>query len=299
LTYYEAQTIPADLRKLDDRFAGVRCDTRVERLFASGRWLEGPAYSVQGRFLLFSDVPNDRTLKLDEQTGVVSVFDNPSQFANGRTFDRCGRVLTCLHGSRCVVRLEHDGTVTTVASTYDGKRLNSPNDIVVDSRGSAWFTDPSYGLVNEYDGHVADQELDHQGVYRWSDDMSEPELVIADLSQPNGLAFSHDEETLFVVDSDRGTINAFDTDLSSASRGRVIIDTDLGFDGIRVDTVGRIWATTAQGVSCFLPSGEEVAQLALPERAINLCFGGPQRNLLYIAGATSLFAIRLSVQGAV
>ena len=187
LTLYETNSIPTDLQYLDERFANVRGDSRVEVLFSAGRWLEGPAYSPQGRFLLFSDVPNDRTLKLDEMTGVVSLFDKPSEFANGRTFDRTGRALTCLHGGRAVVRQEHDGSVTRLPTTYEGKHLNSPNDVVVDSRGFVWFTDPWYGLLNEYDGHVASQELGHQGVYRWSDGMSEPELMIGDLSQPTAL----------------------------------------------------------------------------------------------------------------
>ena len=197
--------IPASLTILDDRMQHVRADSQLTVHYTQGKWLEGPAYSAQGRYLLFSDIPNDRTLRLDEMGGAVTVFDAPSRFANGRTHDRTGRLVTCLHGDRSVVRREHDGSEMIIAATYDGRRLNSPNDVVVSSRGDIWFTDPTYGILSDYEGHEAVPDQDVRGLYRWTEGSAEPVLVSSRFTQPNGLAFADDERVIFVVDSERDT----------------------------------------------------------------------------------------------
>ncbi|KAA9156869.1 SMP-30/gluconolactonase/LRE family protein [Microbacterium lushaniae] len=288
--------IPAEITVVDERMAATKTDSTLTVHFSAGKWLEGPSHSVQGRYLLFSDIPNDRTLRLDEVTGDVSVFDQPSRFANGRTHDSIGRLITCLQGERAVVRREHDGRESVIASHVGGRRLNSPNDVIASSAGVIWFTDPTYGL-NEYEGHAAEPELDVRGLYRWSEGMSEPELACGDFTQPNGLAFSPDESTLYVVDSEQGSIDAFSVDEAGVSSRRTVVAGSFGFDGIRVDIHGRIWAATSEGVSCFDDDGVEMWKLAVPEPVSNLEFGGRQRNVLYLTATTSLYSIRTSVRG--
>ncbi|MEO5535844.1 MAG: SMP-30/gluconolactonase/LRE family protein [Pseudolysinimonas sp.] len=287
--------VPCAVTVLDPRMVGVLSDSNFAVPFSDGRWLEGPAYSAQGRYLLFSDIPNDRTLRLDEMSGKVAVFDSPSRFANGRTFDRNGRAVTCLHGDRAVVRREHDGTETLIAAEYAGRRLNSPNDVVVDSRGDIWFTDPTYGIVSDYEGHAAEPEQPVRGLYRWHDADGTLELVTGDFDQPNGLAFTPDESSLYVVDSGRGSIT--ELPLTGDRVPRVVVAGDYRFDGIRVDPEGRIWAATVRGVSCFDADGVEMLQIAVPERVSNLTFGGRQGNVLYLTATTSLYAVRTSITG--
>lgn len=287
--------LPLELEILDDRMAAFRADPELVVHYRDGLWLEGPAYSAAGRYLLFSDIPNDRTLRLDELSGQVVEHDRPSQFANGRTFDAAGRVVTCRHGDRRVVRREPDGTETVIADSFGGRPLNSPNDVIVDSTGDIWFTDPTYGIASDYEGHLAEQEQPVRGVYRWSESRDELELVYGDFVQPNGLAFSRDESVLYVVDSERDTL----TETSPAEPGRAsrILASGLTFDGIRVDAAGRIWAGTGAGVSCFDGDGAELLRFALPERASNLTFGGPQRDVLYVTATTSLYSVRTSISG--
>jgi len=290
--------IPTRLTVLDDRLRDIRTDAHLSVHFTDGKWLEGPSYSAQGRYLLFSDIPNDRTLRLDELSGAVTVFDQPSGFANGRTHDAIGRVVTCLHGERCVVRREHDGTQVVLASSYQGRRLNSPNDVVVRAGGEVWFTDPTYGIISDYEGHQADPEQEVRGLYRWSEGAAEPVLVSGAFAQPNGLAFSRDQRDLYVVDSERDTISALTLDDSGdVATERVIVDRGAGFDGIRVDATGRIWAATAEGVSCFDADGVELLRLAVPEPVSNLEFGGRARNTLFITATTGLYSVRTSVSG--
>lgn len=290
--------IPAVLTVLDDRMAGVRADSQIAVHYTAGKWLEGPAYSAQGRYLLFSDIPNDRTLRLDEMNGLVTVFDEPSRFANGRTHDAAGRLVTCLHGDRAVVRREHDGTERVIASTSAGRRLNSPNDVVVDSGGGIWFTDPTYGIVSDYEGHAAAPEQDVCGLYRWTEGSSEPVLVSGRFAQPNGLAFSVDEQALYVVDSETDTISVLERDAAGGfGSPRVLVESGAGFDGIRVDAADRIWAATRSGASCFDRRGVELLRIGLPEPAANLEFGGAQRNILYLTATTSLYSLRTSVTG--
>lgn len=290
--------IPASLTVLDDRTQHVRADSHLTAHYTDGKWLEGPSYSVQGRYLLFSDIPNDRTLRLDEMSGAVTVFDAPSRFANGRTHDRTGRLVTCLHSDRSVVRREHDGREVVIAATYDGRRLNSPNDVIVSSHGDIWFTDPTYGILSEYEGHESVPDQGVQGLYRWTEGSAEPVLVSSEFIQPNGLAFADDESVLFVVDSERDAICELTLDSRGGVRAqRTLIERGLGFDGIRMDAAGRIWAATRDGVSCFDVEGIELLQISLPEPASNLEFGGRQRNTLYITATTTLYSLRTSVRG--
>jgi gluconolactonase len=287
--------LPLAIEVLDDRVADFRADTELTVHYRDGLWLEGPAYSAAGRYLLFSDIPNDRTLRLDELSGQVVEHERPSQFANGRTVDASGRIVTCRHGDRRVVRRELDGTETVIADSFGGRLLNSPNDVVVDSRGDIWFTDPTYGIASDYEGHLAEQEQPVRGVYRRRESDGELELVFGDFVQPNGLAFSRDESVLYVVDSERDTIT--ETAPSQPGRASRVLAAGLTFDGIRVDTTGNIWAATGAGVSCFDGDGVELLRFALPERASNLTFGGPQRDMLYVTATSSLYSVRTSVSG--
>ena len=288
--------IPAVFERKDARCDVIRGDSELRILFDDGRWLEGPAYSPQGRFLLFSDIPNDRVLRYDEVSGRVDVWSRPAGFENGRTVDPEGRFISCQHGNRRVVRREHDGAIRVLADAYDGRRLNSPNDVVARSDGSVWFTDPSYGILTEYEGHRGTEEIGSRNVYRWAPDA--PLTVVCDsLTQPNGLAFSPDESLLYVSDSELRTITVFDVLGDAASAPRPFAANDAGYDGMRIDTEGRIWISTTEGVEIYHPDGILLGLLRLPETAANLEFGGPQRNLLYITATTRLYVIRLTVEG--
>ena len=291
------ERIPAVFESRDPRFEGIGGDVELRILFDDGRWLEGPAYSPQGRFVLFSDIPNDRVLRYDELSGRVDVWAHPAGFTNGRTVDAEGRFVTCEHGNRRVVRTEHDGSTRVIADAYDGKRLNSPNDVAAHSDGSIWFTDPSYGIMTDYEGHRSDEEIGSRNVYRWH-----PEAplapVVETLTQPNGLVFSPDESLLYVGDSERRTITVFNVSSDGLSDGSELCALDTVVDGMRVDDAGRIWAATEEGIHVYDPDGSLLGLLRLPETASNLEFGGPQRNLLYITATTRFYVIRVKVTGA-
>ncbi|MGN6126035.1 MAG: SMP-30/gluconolactonase/LRE family protein [Humibacter sp.] len=291
------ERIAAVFESKDPRFDEIGGDSELRILFDDGRWLEGPAYSPQGRFLLFSDIPNDRVLRYDETSGRVEVWTHPAGFTNGRTVDPQGRFVTCEHGNRRVVRTEHDGSTRVIADSFDGKRLNSPNDVVVHSDGSIWFTDPTYGILTDYEGHRSTEEIGSRNVYRWHPDGSLT-AVANNLTQPNGLAFSLDESLLYVTDSERRTITVFQVRDESLADGHELCASDAGFDGIRLDTEGRLWAASGNGVEVYHPDGTLLGVLHLPETAANLEFGGPQRNLLYITATTRLYVIRVKVEGA-
>ncbi len=293
-----SEMFPARFEVLDERFAGTAGDRFLEQVFDRGRWLEGPAYSPAGRFLLVSDIPNDRVLRYDEVSGRTDVFRTPADFPNGRTLDPQGRFVTCEHGARRVTRAEHDGTVTVLAESWQGQRLNSPNDVVVRSDGSIWFTDPSYGIHSDYEGHRATSEIGDRHVFRLGPDGGEPEMVADGFEQPNGLAFSPDESQLFVVDSEAHTIRVFDVDGTSLSGGAVWAADDLGYDGIRFDDSGRLWGAAYDGVHCYHPDGTLLGKLLVPEVVANLEFGGPQRNQLYLTATTSLYTLRVNFRGA-
>ena len=278
----------------------------VERLATGFRWCEGPVWFGDGRYLLWSDIPNNRIMRWDEETGAVSVFRKPSNYANGNTRDRQGRLVTCEHDSRRVTRTEYDGTIGVVLDRFDGKPLNSPNDVVVKSDDSVWFTDPPFGILGNYEGHVAPVELPTH-VYRVDRD-GQATVVVDDIPRPNGLAFSPDESRLYVVVSGAvpREIRVFDVvdHGTRLAKGRVFIDCGTGVpDGFRCDTDGNLWCGWGggegqDGVAVFNPDGKLIGRVLLPERAANLCFGGAKRNRLFIAGSQSLYALYVNAQGA-
>lgn len=293
------ETISAELEVLEEPFASVGGDGRVERLFTGCRWAEGPAYFPAGRYLVWNDIPNNRMLRWDETSGSVSVFRAPAGYANGNTVDREGRLVTCEQGSRRVTRTEHDGSVTVLADRYRGARFNSPNDVVVSSDGDIWFTDPSYGIDSDYEGIRAESELDGCHVYRVDASSGEVVKVADDFVRPNGLAFSPDESRLYVTDTRRNHIRAFDVSGGRLLGGDVLATCSAGvFDGIRLDTDERIWAATGDGLHCFDPAGTLIGKLRLPEPCSNLVFGGLRRNWLFVTASTSVYAIRLNINGA-
>jgi len=294
------ETIAAGLESLDDRFGKVVMgDERVERLFGGGRWLEGPVYVPAHRCLLFSDIPNDRMLRYDEISGAVSVFRAPAGYANGHTLDGEARLVSCQQGHRRVVRTEHDGSVTVLADAYDGKRFNSPNDVVVRTDGTIWFTDPPYGITSDYEGHKGEQELGGCHVYRLDPATGEVRIVADDFTRPNGLAFSVDETRLYVVDTPEKHIRVFEVKDGGLTGGEVFAPCTAGmFDGIRLDTGGRVWAATHEGVHVFDPDGTLIGKLLLPEIVSNLCFGGPKRNRLFVTATTSVYSWLTTVNGA-
>jgi gluconolactonase len=280
----------------------------VERLATGCRWSEGPAWFGDLRCLLWSDIPNNRILRWDEASGAVSVFRSPSNNANGNTRDRQGRLITCEHDARRVTRTEYDGSITVICDRFEGKQLNSPNDVVVKSDGSIWFTDPPFGILGYYEGHKAEPELPTH-VYRVDPHSGAARIVVGDIDRPNGLAFSPDEKHLYVVDCGvtPRQIRVYDVveDGTATANGRVFIDAGPGGtpDGFRVDVDGNLWAgwgmSEAQdGVMIFSPAGEPIGRIALPERCANVCFGGRFRNRLFMAASQSLYALYVNTQGA-
>jgi gluconolactonase len=293
------EAIRTSFEVLDERFAGCDGDGWTQRLHTGCRWTEGPAYFPAGRYLVFSDIPNDRMLRFDETTGAVGVFREPAAYANGHTVDRQGRLISCEQGPRRVTRTEHDGSITVLADRYEGKRFNSPNDVVERADGSIWFTDPSYGIDTDYEGHKAASEIGACHVYRLVPASGEVSIVADDFDRPNGLAFTADERQLYIVDSRRKHIRRFDvTEAGKLSGGRLFADCDAGtFDGIRLDDASRVWAAAHDGLHCFDPDGTLIGKLKLPEIVSNLTFGGPKRNDLYITASSSVYALRVSFTG--
>jgi gluconolactonase len=279
----------------------------VEKLASGCRWSEGPVWFGDGRFLLWSDIPNNRILKWEEETGAVTVFRRPSNNANGNTRDRQGRLVTCEHDSRRVTRTEYDGTITVLADNYHGRKLNSPNDVVVKSDGGIWFTDPPFGILSNYEGHVAEQEL-IPAVYRLDPATGAITIMADDIPGPNGLAFSPDESILYVVAS-RAEPNrqlvAYDVlDGTRLANGRKFIDADGGTpDGFRVDVDGNLWCgwgmgePELDGVRIFDRGGMPIGHVRLPERCANLCFGGIHRNRLFMAASHGLYSLYTNTQG--
>ena len=295
---------------LDPRFTALVFENvHVEKLWTGARWTEGPAYVPAGRYLLFSDIPNDRVMRYDEISGDVTLFSDKCGFQNGRTLDRAGRVVSCEHGGRRVSRIEHDGSITDLASSYSGKRLNSPNDVVVKSDGSIWFTDPTYGIDSDYEGHQAISEIGASYVYRIDPETGEITAMSTDFSQPNGLAFNHDETRLYVSDTGLShdpdgprhirVLNVAADGKSLVPGGEVFATCDTGvFDGFRFDRAGNIWTSAGDGVHCYAPDGCLLGKIKLPEAAANVEFGGPKRNRLYICATQSLYSVYLRTNGA-
>lgn len=284
----------------------------LDRLWTGARWTEGPVWFGDLNCLLFSDIPNQRMLRWapdpvgSDGMGQVSVYRAPSHFANGHTRDRQGRLVSCEHGTRRVTRTEPDGSITVIADSFQGKRLNSPNDVVVRSDGSIWFTDPTYGILSDYEGYRAEPEQAARHVFRVDGASGVITSVCDDFGQPNGLAFSPDETTLYIADSAASHdpaaprhIRAFDVqgDRLAGSRAFAVIDAGIP-DGIRVDDAGRLWSSAADGVHCFDAGGTRIGRIMVPEVVANLCFGGPRRNRMFICGTTSLYAVYLCVNGA-
>lgn len=280
---------------------------RVERLWTGARWSEGPAWFAAGRYLIWSDIPNNRMLRYDECDGSVSVFRHPSNNSNGNTVDAQGRLISCEHGARRVTRTEHDGSIRVLASHYKGKRLNSPNDAVVKSDGSIWFTDPSYGILYDYEGGRAESEIGNCNVYRVDPDSGDISIVADDFDKPNGLAFSPDEKYLYIADTGashkengpkhirRLSVNADGRTLGNSS---LFADCTAGlFDGFRSDAAGRIWTSAGDGVHCYDPDGTLIGKVRIPELVANVCFGGPKLNRLFICGTTSLYSYYLAING--
>ncbi len=306
--WQQSETYPDPaVEVLDPRFLKYRItNTAVERLATGMRWGEGPVWFGDGRFLLWSDIPNNRIMRWDEETGAVSVFRKPSHFANGNTRDRQGRLVTCEHGGRRVTRTEYSGAVTVLLDRFDGRRLNSPNDVVVKSDDSIWFTDPTFGIDSNYEGHRAKPELPTQ-VYRLDPASGQVEVVAADIINPNGLCFSPDEQRLYIVESGSKPrrIRVYDVeDGRRLCRGRIFVDGgERGApDGFRCDTDGNLWAgwgtgAGLNGVMIFAPDGVAIGRIALPERCANLCFGGAARNRLFMAAGQSLYALYVDAEG--
>jgi gluconolactonase len=294
---------------VDQSFARYRLGlAKVERLATGFRWSEGPAWFGDGRYLVWSDIPNNRMMRWDEETGTASIFRKPSNFSNGNTRDRQGRLVTCEHGGRRISRTEYDGTITTVADRFEGKPLNSPNDVVVKSDGSIWFTDPPFGILGFYEGYVAKVELP-TNVYRVDGKGGAPTVVAGDVQRPNGLAFSPDESKLYVVEGGTTPRSILAFDVAGGARltnKRKLVDAGPGTpDGFRCDVDGNLWCGWGMGqegldgVHVFNPDGKLIARINLPERCANLCFGGTYRNRLFMVASTSLYSLYVNTQGAI
>ena len=281
----------------------------LDKLYTGCRWSEGPAYFAAGKYLVWSDIPNDRVMRFDETDGSVSVFLDPSRNHNGHTVDRQGRLVSCEHRGRCVSRIEHDGTRTVLANRFGSKKLNSPNDVVVKSDNSVWFSDPTYGIDSDYEGDKADSEIGSSHVYRIDPQDGTVTQITDDFIKPNGLAFSPDEKLLYIADTGATHlvngpkhIRVFELSADCKSitgTGNVFASCGHGlFDGFRCDTAGNVWTSAGDGVHCYSPEGALLGKIKVPEVVANVCFGGPKRNRLYICGTTSLYAIYLNARGA-
>ena len=293
---------------LDERFSRcVKTRERMECLWAEGKWTEGPVYSPAYRSLIWSDIPNDRQMRWDETTGAVGIFQgNAGNYTNGSTIDRQGRLVSCEHGKRRVTRIEHDGSTTVLVDRYQGNRLNSPNDVVVRSDNSIWFTDPAYGIESDYEGFESAPEVDGEHVYQIAPDSGEISRVADDFVCPNGLAFSLDETRLYIADSG-GTrypsgehhIRVFDVSPDGRlSGGSMFAECTNGFfDGFRLDNKGRLWSSAADGVHCHDPDGTLIGKVFVPEVVSNVCFGGLKRNQLFITATTSVYSVVLASSG--
>jgi gluconolactonase len=292
----------SDFEILDERFKRcIRTSANIERLYTGCRWTEGPVYFPALRTLVFSDIPNDRMLRFDEESETISVFRRPADYTNGNTLDRQGRLVSCQHGARRVVRTEHDGAMTVLADRFEGKRFNSPNDVVVKSDDSIWFSDPSYGIDSNYEGHLAPSELGERRVYRVDAHTRKVTVVADGFAQPNGLAFSVDERRLYVADSGRGhgVIRRFEVDNAALRGGEEFATCREGvYDGFRIDVDDRLWTSAGESIHCYEPDGALIGRVLIPERVSNLTFGGAKRNRLFITATASLYSVLVAVSGA-
>ena len=294
---------------LDERFRKlVFLNVHVEKLYTGCRWAEGPVWFAAGRYLLWSDIPNDRILRWDETDGSVSVFRQPAMNTNGHSVDREGRLVSAEHRGRCISRTDFDGRRVVLAERYNGKRFNSPNDVIVKSDGSIWFSDPSYGIDSDYEGDAAPSEIGANNVYRVDPTRGHVDIVADDFVQPNGLAFSPDESLLYIVDTGathkangphhvrRFKVSA---DAASISGGEVFATCPAGlYDGLRVDASGNLWLSAADGVHCHASDATLLGKILIPETVANVCFGAAKLNRLFICGTTSLYAVFLNTKAA-
>lgn len=295
-----------DIIALDNRFRRyIIGNTVIRRLHTGTLWAEGPAWNGAGRYLVWSDIPNNVQLRWIEDDGRVTVFRNPSGYSNGNTFDFEGRQLSCEHGGRRVVRYETNGTLTVIAEKFGDKRLNSPNDVVVHPDGSIWFTDPTYGINGNYEGFQAQPEL-KEAVYRVDPKTRQVDKVTDEVGGPNGLCFSPDYKKLYVADTGAPRdIKVYDVDGQVLRNGKRFIQLDIpgtgassAADGIRCDADGNIWAGARPGVQIIAPNGDRIGMIRLPENCANVCFGGPRRNRLYMTASQSLYAVYVQTVGA-
>jgi gluconolactonase len=292
----------------DERFNRLAMgNVHLDKLFTGCRWAEGPAYFAAGRYLVWSDIPNDRIMRWDETDGSVSVFRAPAFNTNGHTVDREGRLVSAEHRGRCISRTEFDGRRVVLVDRFEGKRFNSPNDLVVKSDGTIWFTDPSYGIDSEYEGDAAPSEIGASNVYRFDPATGSLAAVATDFVKPNGIAFSPDESQLYIVDTGATHVKDGPRHIRKfavggdgrLSGGEVFATCTVGlFDGFRFDTRGNIWTSAGDGVHCYAPDGALIGKVRVPEVVANVCFGGPKRNRLFICGTTSLYAIYVNAAGA-
>jgi gluconolactonase len=292
---------------MDPRFKSLAFpNVHLEKLYTGCRWAEGPAWFAAGRYLLWSDIPNDRILRWDETDGSVSVFRQPAMNSNGHTVDREGRLVSCEHRGRCVSRTGHDGRRVVLVDSFEGKRLNSPNDVVAKSDGSIWFTDPSYGIDSDYEGDAAPSEIGSCDVYRFDPSGGVLTRVASDFVQPNGLAFSPDESLLYIVDTGLTHrpggpqhVRRFSVTAKGGLVGGELFATCTAglYDGLRVDVHGNLWLSAGDGVHCHAPDGGLLGKIMVPETVANVCFGGPKLNRLFICGTTSLYAVFLNTRG--
>jgi gluconolactonase len=298
------------VKVLDPRFQPlILGNAAVERIATGCRFNEGPVWFGDGRYLLWSDIPNDRIMKWEEETGTVSVFRRPSHYANGNTRDRQGRLVTCEMDTQRLTRTEYDGSVIVLAESFEGKKLTGPNDVVVKSDGSIWFSDNGAGIRGNYLGHKAPQELPFR-VYRLDPATGVMTIAVGDMKRPNGLAFSPDEKLLYVVDTPgpgQRTIQVYDVvdDGTKTANGRLFCAAEPGgSDGFRVDVRGNLWCgwsggEAEDGVAVYTPDGKMIGRIMLPERCANLCFGGIKRNRLFMAASQSIYSLYVETQGAV
>jgi gluconolactonase len=294
-----------DIVVLDKRFRHLVVPmAAIERIATGFRFTEGPVWYGDGRYLVFSDIPNDTLVRWDELTATSAILRHNAGHPDGSTRDHEGRLITCELGSRTLTRTEHDGTVTVLADTFEGLRLTGPNDVIVKSDGTIWFSDNGAGIRGNYMGDKAPKEMPYR-VYRLNPKTGALTVAVGDMERPNGLAFSPDESKLYVVDTPDGprTTHVYDMVDGKAVNGRVFFDASPGFaDGIRVDTEGNVWAGFSggegqDGVAVFAPDGTLIGRILLPERCANLCFGGRKRNRLFMTASQSVYALYVEAQG--
>jgi gluconolactonase len=296
-----------DIVALDPRFRKYMIgNTSIQRLHIGTSWAEGPAWNGVGKYLVWSDIPNNVQLRWIADDARVTVFRNPAGYSNGNTFDYEGRQLSCEHGGRRVVRYEPNGTVTVIAERFEGKRLNSPNDIVVHPDGSIWFTDPPYGINGNYEGYKAEKEV-KEAVYRVDGKSGAIRKVTDAVSAPNGICFSPDYKKLYVADTgaDGRDMKVWDVNGAALGNGKQLVKLDIpgagtptAADGIRCDMDGNIWAGARPGVQVVTPGGERIGMIRLPETCANVCFGGVRRNRLFLTASQSLYAVYVQATGA-